>query len=141
MLHIVFQSHRADVTEPLQQRAEQAVRKLAARLRGATDASIRFAEDGAMRRVELALSVARRAPLVAAGAGPRYEVALSSAVERLSAHVAHLRAERERNRRVAGVPRAPLGAAVREDDTEEGDLAEDASLDAAAARPLPAAEA
>lgn len=101
MLHIVFHAHHADVTDAIQQRAEQSVRKLAARLRGATDASIRFAEDGAVRRVELVLRTARRAPLVAEGLGPRYEVALAAALDRLGAHIAHVRALRERRRRQA----------------------------------------
>lgn len=113
MLDIVFHAHRADVTEPLQQRAEQAVQKLAARLRGATDASIRFCEDGAVRKVDVVLNVARRAPLHAAGQGPRYEVALSSAVERLAAHVAHLRAQRARRRRTTvNIGDVPTDAAV-----------------------------
>jgi hypothetical protein len=140
LLHIVFYAHRADVTEAVQQRAEQAVRKLAARLRGTTDASIRFAQDGALRRVDIVLSVARRAPLIAAGEGPRYEVALTAAVERLSAHVAHLRAERERRRHVPGALRLALAdelEAVHDADVDVPDLL----LDAAGAPPRPAAEA
>ena len=98
-MHIVFHAHRADVSETLQQRAAQAVDKLASRLRGATDASIRFAEDGVIRRVEIVLRVARRRPLVAEGAGPRYEIALAAAAERLAAHVAHVKAQREGRRK------------------------------------------
>jgi ribosome-associated translation inhibitor RaiA len=122
LLHIVFHAHHADVTDAIQQRAEQAVRKLAGRLRGTTDASIRFAEDGAVRRVELVLRAARRAPLVAEGVGPRYEVALASALDRLGAHVAHVRAERERRRRAAEGLR--LGAAAGTEDDVEGTEAE-----------------
>jgi ribosome-associated translation inhibitor RaiA len=99
LVHIVFHAHHADVTDALQTRAEQAVRKLASRLRGATDASIRFAADGATRRVDIVLAIARRKPLVAAGAAARFEGALGAALERLSAHVAHVKAERARKRR------------------------------------------
>lgn len=109
-MHIVFHTHHADVSEALQQRAEQAVRKLAARLRGTTDASVRFAEDGTERRVEIVLRAARRRPLVAAGEGARYEIALADAVERLGAHVAHAREERER--RVRRDARAASAAAA-----------------------------
>jgi ribosome-associated translation inhibitor RaiA len=100
-VHIVFHAHHADVTDALQSRAEQAVRKLASRLRGATDASVRFADDSGTRRVDIVLAIARRKPLVAAGAASRYEGALGAALERLSAHVAHVKAERARKRRSA----------------------------------------
>ena len=100
-MNIVFHAHHADATDALQTRAEQAVRKLAGRLRGATDASIRFVTDGATRRVEIVLAVARRKPLVAAGASTRFEGALGAALERLGAHVAHVKAERARKRRTS----------------------------------------
>jgi len=119
-VHIVFHAHHADVTEPLQQRAEAAVRKLATRLRGTTDASIRFGQHGTSRRVEIMLRVVRRKPLVAEGEGTRYETALAAAVERLSAHVAHLRAERSRNRH-APVGRRADGTAGVETTTEPED--------------------
>jgi len=96
--HIVFHAH-SDVTEAVRQRAEQSVRKLASRIRGTTDASIRFDADGAVRRAEIVLRAARRAPLVAEGSGSRYEFALAAALDKLEAHVAHVRAERERKRR------------------------------------------
>jgi len=119
-VNIVFHAHRADVTDALQERAEQAVRKLATRLRGTTDASIRFAADGATRRVEIVLRVARRKPLVCEGIAPRYEGALAAAVERLSAHVAHVRAERARKRQADAArgtaPPASESAGESEDD-------------------------
>ena len=105
-MHIVFHAHRADVTDALQQKAEAAVRKLATRLRGATDASVRFAEDAGTRRCELVLRVARRAPLVAEATSTRYETALATAIERLETHVAHVKAERARRlRRLVTPPR------------------------------------
>jgi ribosome-associated translation inhibitor RaiA len=118
LVHIVFHAHRADVSEAIQQRAEQAVRKLASRLRGATDASIRFVSDGIARRIEIVLRVARRRPLVAEGAGPRYEVALAAAVERLGAHVAHVKAQREA-RRKAATPLRPIAGGAEEAGIED----------------------
>jgi len=100
-MQIVFHAHHADVTDAMLQRAEQSVRKLAARLRGSIDASVRFAEDGARRRVEIVMRAARRRPLVAEGTGQRYELALGAAMKGMEAHVAHVRADRERRRRVA----------------------------------------
>ena len=122
-MHIVFHAHHADVTEALQQRAEQAVRKLATRLRGTTDASIRFVTERSARKVEIMLRVARRKPLVAEGVAPKYEGALAAAVERLSAHVAHVRAERARKRQVGAAPAAPTSVSeAGEQDDEFSDL-------------------
>jgi ribosome-associated translation inhibitor RaiA len=100
-VHIVFHAHRADMPESLQQRAELAVQKLASRLRRAVDASVRFAEDGPVRRVEIALRAPRQQTLVAAGSGRLYETALGEALERLESHIAHLKAAKGRRIRVA----------------------------------------
>ena len=100
-MKIVFHAHHADMPEPLQQRAEQAVRKLATRLRRVVDASVRFSEDGPTRRVEIVLRAPRSEPLVAAGSGRLYETALGAALERLESHVEHLRVARGRRIRTA----------------------------------------
>ena len=100
-MNIVFHAHHADMPESLQQRAEQAVHKLAARLRRAVDASVRFAEDGPVRRVEIVLRAPRSQPLVAAGSGRLYETALGEALVRLESHIAHLKAAKGRRIRVA----------------------------------------
>jgi ribosome-associated translation inhibitor RaiA len=136
LVHIVFHAHHADVTDALQQRAEQAVRKLAARLRGATDASIRFVKHGATPRVEIMLRVARRKPLVAEGEGSRFEFALNGAVERLSAHVAHVRAERARKRHAIALRNGTTDT-VEELDDEQSDLL----IETAAPPPRPVAGA
>ena len=100
-MNIVFHAHHADMPEPLQQRAEQAVRKLATRLRRVVDASVRFSEDGPTRRVEIVLRAPRQQPLVAAGSGRQYETALGEALQRLESHVEHLRVARGRRIRTA----------------------------------------
>jgi ribosome-associated translation inhibitor RaiA len=98
---IVFHAHHAEMPEPLQERAEQAVQKLASRLKRAVDASVRFAEDGQVRRVEIVLRAPRQQPLVAAGSGRLYETALGEALERLESHIAHLKAAKGRRIRFA----------------------------------------
>jgi ribosome-associated translation inhibitor RaiA len=100
-VNIVFHAHNAEMPESLQQRAEQAVQKLATRLRRVVDASVRFAEDGPVRRVEIVLRAPRQQPLVAAGSGRLYETALGEALERLASHIAHLKAAQGRRIRVA----------------------------------------
>ena len=100
-MNIVFHAHNAEMPESLQQRAEQAVQKLATRLRRAVDASVRFAEDGPTRRVEIVLRAPRQQPLVAAGSGRLYETALGEALERLESHIAHLKAAQGRRIRLA----------------------------------------
>jgi ribosome-associated translation inhibitor RaiA len=121
-VNIVFQSHHADVPEALQRRAEQAVTKLGVRLRGAVDASVRFAEDGPLRRVELTLRAARREPLVATGEARAYEAALTAAVDRMEAQVAHLKELRERAaKRARTVDGAPADLALLGPETDDGD--------------------
>lgn len=133
-MDIVFQSHRAEVPSAVQQRAEQAVTKLAGRLRRAVDAQVRFAEDGPARRVEITLRAARREPMVAVGEARAYEAALSEAVARLEAHVAHdkeLRARAaKRARTVDGAPPAAPLAGTTADDLDDDDEVDGAVDDA-----------
>jgi ribosome-associated translation inhibitor RaiA len=82
-VEIVFQSHHADVSQPMRDRARRAVEKLATRLRRAVDAVIRFEQDGPTRRVEIVLHAPRQRRLIAAGEGRYFGPALASAVERL----------------------------------------------------------
>ena len=69
MMEIVFHTHDAKVSDHMRRRAEQALRKVARRAGRAVDATVRFRQDGAMRRVELTLHTA--------GAGGRRYVAIS----------------------------------------------------------------
>ncbi len=103
-MEIQFQSHHADVTDSMRERAERAVRRLGERVPGAVDAVIRFERDGRQRRVEITLRAARRRTLVAEALAERFPSALSIAVERLDQQA------RELARRVAD-RRAPSLAA------------------------------
>jgi len=103
-LHIVFQIHHADASEPLQQKAARAIEKLATRLRGAVDATVRIAGDGAMQRVEIAMRRPRRKALVAVGTDRQVDGALTQALVALESQIAHVRAAglRRVRRLVAG---------------------------------------
>ena len=97
-MEIQFQSHHADVTDSMRDRAERAVRKLADRVPGAVDAVIRFERDGRMRRVEITMRASRRRTLVAEALAARFPSALSAAVQRLDQQTRELRRRLDRRR-------------------------------------------
>ena len=82
-MEIVFQSHHANVSPAMRERARRAVEKLARRLERAVDAVIRFEEDGPTRRVEIVLHAPRQRRLIAAAEGRFFGPALAAVVERL----------------------------------------------------------
>lgn len=88
--------HQTEVTESLRARAEEGVRRAAARLRRAMDATVCFDVDGIHRTVEIVLHAPRYRRLVACGAGRRHEVALSEALERLDAQIQRIRSARKK---------------------------------------------
>ena len=100
-MNIVLHAHHAHVPEPLLRRAESAVARLGARVPRAHDATVRFAEDGAVCRVEVTARVPRRAPLVAAGEGRAFEAALADALGRFEGLVARVRGARDRRLKAA----------------------------------------
>ena len=124
-MEIIFHSHHAAVSPRMQQRAEQGIRKVVARLGRAVDAVVRFEEDGPTRRVEVVLHVARGRRLVAHGEGRHFGPALATALDRLGARIGHVR----RSRKSAARQRGP-GASARRRATVEG------AADAAPARRL-----
>lgn len=90
-MEIIFHAHHAAISPRLQQRAEQGIRKLVARLGRAVDAIVRFEEDGPSRRVEVILHAARGRRLVARGEARYFGPALTAALNRLGARVGHVR--------------------------------------------------
>ena len=98
-MDIVFQVHHADADDALRAKAARAVEKLATRLRHPTDATVRVAADGMLRRVEITMRARRRPDLVAVGVGRRSDQALSEALGALEAQVAHERVARARRLR------------------------------------------
>ena len=127
-MNIVVQVHNASVPEAVQRKADLTVRKLAARLRRAVDATVRFVADGPTCRAEITLRAPGRRMLVAEGSGRLFEVALAGAVARLEAHVAHQRSARDRRLRAAARARADARDGTRGDArTAAADLALDAA--------------
>lgn len=100
-MDIVFQTHRAVVSDSVRLRAEAAVTKLTERVRRAVAATVRFETDGPTRRVEIVLRAPRRRDIVAEGEGRAFGAALTRAVARLRAQLTKTAAARPRPRRAA----------------------------------------
>ncbi len=101
-MEIIFHAHNAAVTAAQKQRAELGLRKLERRLGRATAAVVRFASDGPMRRVEIAVDAPRAKRYVAEGRGRFFGTAVGDALERLNAQLDHLkRTKKARQRRAA----------------------------------------
>ena len=90
-MEIVFQNHDAPMSERMKRRAEQLVRKVALRMPRAVDATVRFQEDGATRRVEIILHGANGRRLVANSEGRYFGPALGDAARKLAQQVGHTR--------------------------------------------------
>lgn len=100
-MEIILHVHHAEVSDAMRQRAERAVRRLAARLAHTVDAVVRFEQDGRERRVELEVRAARVRPLVASGCAGAFGPALTRAVDRLEREVREQHARATRQRRAA----------------------------------------
>ncbi|MGQ0642210.1 MAG: HPF/RaiA family ribosome-associated protein, partial [Gemmatimonadaceae bacterium] len=101
-VQILVRSHNANVAATIQQKAEQAIAKIARRLRRTVDAHVVFASDGPTRRVEIVLHAPRRRSLVAEGTARQYGTALDRALEHLATQTTRAkRVAKERARRVA----------------------------------------
>jgi ribosome-associated translation inhibitor RaiA len=93
-VEIIFHGHHAQVSERVRRRAELAATAVAARLKRAVDAIIRFESDGPMRRVEIVLRAPRHKMIVARGEGRYYGAALSAAINRLQKGVRKTKAKK-----------------------------------------------
>lgn len=101
-MEILFQSHHAQVSDRMRERARIAVTKLGARLARAVNAVVRFEEDGPTRRVEIVLHTPRRRAMVAEGAARFFGPALAVAINRLNAQMRQLkRSPKARSRKLA----------------------------------------
>ena len=94
-MEIMFHGHHAHFSPRLQERADQSIRKLVARLGRAVDAVVRFEEDGPTRRVEVVLHAPRGRRLVAAGEARSFGPALTMALERLGAQISRIKRTRK----------------------------------------------
>jgi ribosome-associated translation inhibitor RaiA len=95
-MQIIFHSHHSSVSDRMRLRAEQGVRKLAARLGGAVDAVIRFQDDGPRRRVEIVMRASRHRRLIAEGQARFIGPALAQAVDGLRDQVDRARRMRSK---------------------------------------------
>jgi ribosome-associated translation inhibitor RaiA len=101
-VEILFQSHHAQVSDRMRERARVAVTKLGARLARAVNAVVRFEEDGPTRRVEIVLHAPRRRAVVAEGTARFFGPALAFAIERLDAQTQKVkRTPKARSRKLA----------------------------------------
>jgi ribosome-associated translation inhibitor RaiA len=94
-VEILFQSHHAVVSDRMRERARRAIERLAARMRRAVDAVVRFEQDGIMRRVEIVLRTPRQRSLIARGEGRFFGPALSDAVDHLEVQARQLKSARK----------------------------------------------
>jgi ribosome-associated translation inhibitor RaiA len=100
-VEILFQSHHAQVSDRMRERARIAVMRLAARLTRAVKAVVRFEEDGPTRRVEIVLHAPRRRAMVAEGSARFFGPALGFAIGRLEAQTRQLkRTPKTRNKKI-----------------------------------------
>lgn len=100
-MEIILHVHHAEVSDAMRQRAERAVRRLAARVPRTVDAVVRFEQDGRERRVELEVREPRSRPLVASGRAAFFGSALAVAVTKLEREVRERHAKVTRRRRAA----------------------------------------
>lgn len=87
-MEITFHSHHAVISDRMHRRAERAIRKLAARLPRAVDATVLFEQDGPERRVEIVLRRARLGSLIGKGLAAKSGPALTQALAKLEAQIA-----------------------------------------------------
>ncbi|MBL0939943.1 MAG: HPF/RaiA family ribosome-associated protein [Gemmatimonadaceae bacterium] len=97
-MEIILQAHHADVPESLRTQAEEAIRRVAARLHKVANAIVRFVGDGQTRRVEIVLRGSRYRELVAVADAREFAPALNTAVHRLESQVARARRSRRSGR-------------------------------------------
>lgn len=106
-MELVLHSHNVAVSAVIRDRAERLVRRLAPRIGRVVDATVRFAEDGPLRRVEIEVHAASGRRVVAAGTARYFGPALAHAGASLRAQFEHVkRTRRERSRDSTALPLA-----------------------------------
>jgi ribosome-associated translation inhibitor RaiA len=94
-MEIAFHAHHAVITDRMRLRAERLVRRLSLLLHRVVDVSVRFVDDGPLRRVELIFHAAGGKRIVAEGRGRYFGPALSQAGSRLRAQLDHAKGVRK----------------------------------------------
>ncbi len=101
-MELVLHSHNATVSELIRERAERLVRRLAPRFGRVVNVTVRFADDGPVRRVEIELHAAGGRRIVSEGSARYFGPALAHAGARLRAQLAHGKRTRRELSRDAG---------------------------------------
>jgi ribosome-associated translation inhibitor RaiA len=86
-MDVIFHAHHAVISDRVRSRAQNAVERIAARLKRTVDAVVRFEGDGRTRRVEIVLHAPRHRRLVAEGQAPFFGAALANAVRCIEAQL------------------------------------------------------
>ncbi len=88
-MDINFHAHNAVISDRLRARASSALDKYSERFPLAVDATVRFAQDGPTRRVEIVVHGRQSRRWVAEGSGRTYGPALTAALGHLETQLAH----------------------------------------------------
>ena len=108
-MEIVFQSHHATVSDRLRGRAVLGLGKLARRVPGVVDATVRFEQDGTARVVELAMHAPGRRHLVARASGRHWGPAITDALAQLENQIGNVKRTRKEQGRYGVAERRALG--------------------------------
>ena len=99
-MEILYHPHHATISPRMQQRIARGLEKLEQQFGGLVDATVRFEQDGPLRRVELVLRGSRGRRLIAEAEARYFGPALALALARLGAQLRHVkRTRRARARR------------------------------------------
>lgn len=90
-MEIQFHAHHAKVSDPMRKRAERLVVRAAERIPRVVSATIRFEQDGDVRRVTLSLHAPRHHDLMGRAEGRYFGPALVSALARVMAQASRER--------------------------------------------------
>ncbi|MBK6487925.1 MAG: HPF/RaiA family ribosome-associated protein [Gemmatimonadetes bacterium] len=90
-MEVVFHAHNAVISDRMQERASRGLSRIAQRVERAVDATVRFHQDGPLRRVEIRLNAPGQRDLIAQGHSRYYGPALKIALAHLESQVEHTR--------------------------------------------------
>jgi ribosome-associated translation inhibitor RaiA len=93
-MDIYYHPHHATITANMQLRIERGIRRLEKRFGGQVDATVRFEEDGPVRRVEIVLRALGRR-IVAKGEARFFGPALAASLVRLDSQLRHIKRTRK----------------------------------------------
>ena len=87
-MDINFHAHHAEVSDGMRKRAERLVRQAAERIPRVVSATIRFEQDGTVRRVSVAMHAPRHHDILAQAEGSYFGPSLVAALARVKSQAA-----------------------------------------------------